>query len=48
MLVPKEKSIGKVDDVVVFVPYAIPGDLVDIQVIKNRKRFREGKVTHYP
>jgi 23S rRNA (uracil1939-C5)-methyltransferase len=41
------KSIGKVDDVVVFVPYAIPGDLVDIQVIKNRKRFREGKVTHY-
>jgi 23S rRNA (uracil1939-C5)-methyltransferase len=43
-------AIGKVDDVVVFVPNVIPGDVCDIQVTKNRKRFREGRVVkihHY-
>ncbi len=40
------KAIAKVNDVVVFVPYAIPGDIVDLQVIKKRKRFQEAKVTH--
>ena len=41
------KAIAKVDDVVVFVPHAIPGDVVDIQVTKKRKRFREGKIIKY-
>ncbi|MDA3817155.1 MAG: 23S rRNA (uracil(1939)-C(5))-methyltransferase RlmD [Prolixibacteraceae bacterium] len=41
------KAIGRVDDVVVFVPHAIPGDVVDVQVTKKRKRFREGKVVQY-
>ena len=41
------KAIGRVDDVVVFVPHAIPGDVVDVQVTKKRKRFREGKVVRY-
>jgi 23S rRNA (uracil1939-C5)-methyltransferase len=41
------KAIGRVDDVVVFVPHAIPGDVVDVQVTRKRKRFREGKVVQY-
>ena len=41
------KAIGRVDDVVVFVPHAIPGDVVDVQVTKKRKRFREGRVVKY-
>ncbi len=41
------KAIGRVDDVVVFVPHAIPGDVVDVQVTKKRKRYREGMVVQY-
>lgn len=41
------KAIGRVDDVVVFVPHAIPGDVVDVQVTRKRKRFREGRVVQY-
>lgn len=41
------KAIAKVDDVIVFVPHAIPGDVVDVQVTKKRKRFREGRVVKY-
>lgn len=39
------KAIAKVNDIVVFVPYAIPGDVVDLQVIKKRKRFMEARIT---
>lgn len=38
------KSIGKYNDMVVFVPYLIPGDIADIQVVRKRKRFMEGYV----
>lgn len=41
------KAIAKVDDIVVFVPHAIPGDVVDVQLTKKRKRFREGRVVAY-
>ena len=41
------KAIAKVDDVVVFIPYAIPGDVIDVQVTKKRKRFREGRVVKF-
>lgn len=39
------KAIAKVNDVVVFVPYAVPGDIVDLQVTKKRKRFQEARIT---
>ncbi|MEX0987570.1 MAG: 23S rRNA (uracil(1939)-C(5))-methyltransferase RlmD [Bacteroidales bacterium] len=41
------KSLVRVDDVVVFVTGAIPGDVVDLQVIRKRKNYREAKVTRY-
>lgn len=41
------KAIGRVNDVVVFVPHAVPGDVVDIQVVKKHKRFTEGRVINY-
>jgi 23S rRNA (uracil1939-C5)-methyltransferase len=41
------KAVAKYNDKVVFVPQAIPGDLVDIQVTKKRKKFLEGRVTKY-
>ena len=37
-------AIAKVDDLVVFVPQVIPGDVCDLQVTRQRKRFYEAKV----
>ena len=40
------KAIARVNDVVVFVPYVVPGDVVDIQVTKKKSHFMEGRVIH--
>ncbi len=36
------KAIARVDNLVVFVPYVAPGDVVDIQLRKKKKNFAEG------
>jgi 23S rRNA (uracil1939-C5)-methyltransferase len=41
------KSLARVDDKVVFVPLAVPGDVVDIQLTRSRSSFSEGKVVHF-
>ncbi len=41
------KALAKIDDKVLFVQNAIPGDIVDVQVNKKRKNFYEGYVTQY-
>ena len=38
------KALGRVDDKVVFVPMLVPGDVVDVQVTRNRKNYMEGYV----
>lgn len=38
------KSIARVDDMVVFVPYGAPGDIVDIKIDKKRKSYAEGHI----
>ena len=38
------KAVGRYNDRVVFVPFAAPGDVVDVQVVKKRKNFYEGHV----
>ncbi|PRZ00370.1 23S rRNA (uracil1939-C5)-methyltransferase [Marinilabilia salmonicolor] len=37
------KALGRVNDTVVFVPLAAPGDVVDVQVTKKRKKYFEGR-----
>jgi 23S rRNA (uracil1939-C5)-methyltransferase len=37
-------ALARVDNLVVFVPMLIPGDIVDIQVVKKRKKYLEGRV----
>ena len=39
------KAIGRYNDVIVFVPQVIPGDVVNVQVNKMRKNYMEGFVT---
>ena len=41
------KAIAKVNDVVIFVPQAIPGDVVDVQVTKKRKNYSEGRIVKF-
>jgi 23S rRNA (uracil1939-C5)-methyltransferase len=41
------KALGRVDGKVVFVPFAIPGDVVDIQVTRKRNSFMEGFITQF-
>lgn len=38
------KAITRVDDMVLFVPYCVPGDIVDIQITRKKHSFMEGRV----
>ncbi len=40
------KAIARVDDKVVFVPFAAPGDVVDVRIKKSRSGYMEGDVVH--
>ncbi len=41
------KAVARVENMVVFVPWAAPGDIVDIQVVKKKKQFYEGKIIKF-
>lgn len=41
------KAIAKVNDLVVFVPYAIPGDVIDMQLYRKKNKYAEGKVMRF-
>ncbi len=41
------KSIARVDDMVVFVPWAVPGDVCDLQVRRKKHSFMEAEVVRY-
>jgi 23S rRNA (uracil1939-C5)-methyltransferase len=36
-------AVGRIDDKVIFVPFVVPGDLIDVSAFKNKKSFYEGK-----
>lgn len=46
-LAAEGKALGKINDMVVFVPLAAPGDVVDVQVTKKRKKYYEGRPVHF-
>ena len=41
------KSIARVDDMVVFVPFVVPGDVVDLQVRKKKHHYCEAEVIRF-
>jgi 23S rRNA (uracil1939-C5)-methyltransferase len=41
------KAIAKQDDLVIFIQYAVPGDIVDIQLTKKKKNYAEGRVIKF-
>ncbi len=41
------KAIAKVDDLVVFVPYVVPGDVVDLQVKRKKHHYAEADAVKF-
>ena len=41
------KSLARVNDMVVFVPFAVPGDVVDLQVRKKKHHYCEAEVIRF-
>jgi 23S rRNA (uracil1939-C5)-methyltransferase len=41
------KAIAKVNDMVVFVPFVVPGDVVDLQVTRKKSHFLEARAIHF-
>lgn len=46
-LAAEGKAMGRWQDVVVFVPMTVPGDVVDVQIRCKRRRYMEGYVVRY-
>ena len=38
------KGIGKSDDLVIFIDKAVPGDIVDVELVRRKKKFFEGRI----
>lgn len=41
------KAVAKPEEMVVFVPFAAPGDIVDLEVIKKKKNYFEGFIKQF-
>ncbi|MCK9310753.1 MAG: 23S rRNA (uracil(1939)-C(5))-methyltransferase RlmD [Bacteroidales bacterium] len=41
------KALARVNDMVVFVPYVAPGDVVDIQLTRKKHKYAEGRVVRF-
>jgi 23S rRNA (uracil1939-C5)-methyltransferase len=38
------KAIARINEKIIFVPYAIPGSIVDVQIVRKQRNFMEGKI----
>lgn len=41
------KAIAKVNDMVVFIPYVVPGDVIDLQLTRKKNKYAEGKPVRF-
>ena len=41
------KAIAKYNDWVIFVPFVVPGDVVDIQLTRRKNSYAEGRAVHF-
>ena len=40
-------AVGKINEQIVFVPFVVPGDIVDVQITRKKKKYLEGKAVHF-
>lgn len=38
------KAIAKINDLVVFIPFVVPGDIIDLQLTRKKNKYAEGRV----
>ena len=41
------KALARINDMVIFTKLAMPGDIVDLQVTKKRKKYQEARITKF-
>lgn len=41
------KALVRIDDLVVFVPFAVPGDVVDLKILKKKHSYAEARVERF-
>jgi len=41
------KALARVDDLVVFVPYVVPGDIADLKLTKKKHHYAEAEAIHF-
>ena len=41
------KAIAKVDNLVIFVPYVVPGDIVDLQIKRKKHSYAEAEAVKF-
>ena len=41
------KALAKVNDMVIFVPYVVPGDVVDLKIKKKKHRYCEAEAIKF-
>ena len=46
-LAAEGKAMGKLDNQVIFVAMAVPGDVVDVQIRKHHRRYMEGTIVRF-
>lgn len=39
------EAVGRVEDLVVFIPYGVPGDTVEIELVELKKKYARGSIT---
>jgi len=39
-------AVGRIGEKVIFVPFVVPGDVIDVQVTRKKKKYLEGKSVH--
>ena len=46
-MVAEGKAIAKVNDLVIFVPYVVPGDVVDLQIKRKKNKYAEAEAVNF-
>ncbi len=46
-LAAEGKAMGRYNDIVVFVPLTVPGDVVNVKIKRKRRRFMEGEIIDF-
>lgn len=41
------KAIARVNELVIFVPFVVPGDIIDIEVVRKKRSYIEGKAIRF-